>query len=133
MQQPIACLITDPDVVRLLNGATRRKGEAAREAYIQSMVNDALRAALGLSVDLSPRQAAMRLGVHVNTIHNYNRAGMFPRLYYLSSRAARIPLRDVEAFKNRTVTVREERQEERWQEAAEAARYRRRARGGMAW
>lgn len=61
---------------------------------------EGLKARLGLTADLTVREAAIYLNCHRNSIWNYHGRGMLPGLYYVSAKKAMIPVKDLDAIRN---------------------------------
>lgn len=101
--QPIAVTITAPDVLARLGVVTRSKKPEDRQAMIEELAAVGLRTALGMRADLTPEQAAIRLGCSRQTILNYVNDLTLPNAYFITSRQIRIPASDLEALKKRTI------------------------------
>lgn len=98
----ITITLSDPKLVRKLEQAARRDGQSL-DAWLPTKLVYHARAAMGLADDLTIGEVATRLNCHPNTVKNYLKAGRFPNAYWRSSRACRIPLKDVEALKANTI------------------------------
>jgi hypothetical protein len=85
--------------VRITDQAVIKK---AQEAYgkrwqtkLAETATAALRAALGMTADVGPREAAVILGVSKATVLRRVTAGAYPNSYMVNSRVIRIPLKDL--------------------------------------
>ena len=94
--------IIDDKLLRKLERIAKQQGKTVEQVWDELSVR-ATRIAVGIDTDLSPGEAAAQLGVHINTVMNYVKAGKFKHAYHRSARAVRIPISDVEALKDRRV------------------------------
>lgn len=101
---PITVTITDPMIVAKIEQVARMKKQPV-EVVAEKALMEAAAVALGLKTGLSPKEAAMRLNCHRNTVFNLIRRRAFPGLYYEGPRRPRIPLADIEALSEQTVAL----------------------------
>jgi predicted DNA-binding transcriptional regulator AlpA len=93
---PLLLEITDEDII---GRAQKVKGKKWRE-WLTEEVTKATRAAVGLTSDMTQRQAAMALLCSIRTISRRIEDGSFPGAYKLNRRAVRIPFADVQRLKD---------------------------------
>ena len=89
---------------RLINKAKLKYGKDWQSQMLEAL-DRCVSQAVGINADLKPRQAAGLMGVSLMTIRRYIAKGEFPGAYWVNARKVLIPLRDIEAIKNRTVGV----------------------------
>ena len=89
---------------RLINKAKLKYGKGWMEE-LQKLVIKSARQVLGLDADVAPKDAAGLMGVSLMTIRRYIAKGEFPGAYWVNARKVLIPLRDIEAIRNRTAGV----------------------------
>lgn len=95
----------------MLERAYKMANAAGRKdwrVWLADLAQDAIKARLGIRVDLTMSQAATYLNLHRNSLWNYHKRGLLPDLYYTSSRRAMVPVANLDALKNRTVVIRQD-------------------------
>ena len=95
--------LRDQEVIGKIIKVAQARGEKDWRGFARRTFDTALKAALGIEVEMTPKEVAGELGVHRNTVKRYLRAGRFPHAYWINARRVRIPYRDVAALKERTV------------------------------
>lgn len=97
--------VTDPKMIKRLKDAAKAANRPDWRNYSNELVERALKMVLGVEVDLRPKEVAAELGVHLNSFWNYHKQGMFPNAYYTTTHRLRVPYKDIEAIKQRTVQL----------------------------
>lgn len=96
---PVTLTISDPAVLERAKVMAAKEGRRDWRQWLQEQGERATKGILGLAVDLHSKEAALFLGIHVNSIYNWHKAGRFPGAYYHSIRDLRIPMADLLAIK----------------------------------
>lgn len=74
------------------------KGRTA-EAWLESQAEKFLQRVAAKDDDLKPKEAAKLLGVGLWTLRRLMAAGEFPNRYYVNPRVLRIPMADVQSYR----------------------------------
>lgn len=95
--------LRDKELIGKIAKVAEARGEKDWRKFARRTFDTALKAALGMEADMTPKEVAAELKVHQNTVKRYLSAGRFPGAYWINQRKVMIPHRDVVALKERTV------------------------------
>lgn len=95
--------LRDQEIISKIIKVAEARGEKDWRGFARRTFETALKVALGIEADLTPKEVAQELKVHQNTVKRYLSSGRFPNAYWINQRKVLIPHRDVAALKARTV------------------------------